>query len=800
MKNVSEIREYNLCVSCEACNSVCPTDAINMILKNGQFLPEVENSECIHCKKCLSVCYGNNIETEKIDLGNHIDVYDAYVPDEKIRKNSTSGGIVSRLLSALLEDGIVDAVFALDFDNFTGNPVRLQMMRDSKNIYEASGSKYLPASIFNILNKIKVNGSYTVVGTSCQFYGIKEYIKEKELDVDILYFGLFCDRTLNFNFLKYMEDQFGESDENLVDIDYRSKEKRGWPGDVKLYFDSGREVLVNRNERIKVKNYFQLERCLYCIDKLNRKADISFGDCYIHGKDHPERTSVIVRTPKGKKIFNRYSHLFEVNKSSIEGIEIVQGMEERKQHLKRARLLEPGKRISDLRDINRKIKLGRNYSNGKLLAKNRLKLSLKISKLKRGWKYFDKVSQTIVNLLNNSDRSKKSNSGKNILIIGGGLSNKGAQAMTFTVVSNIKKVFPSHEIYLLSSKDFKRDPIEKEKYTFNIIKWDMPWQDDLKLNILTGKEHSYEKILNNTTMILDVSGYRLNSQSNAPYLGSYNYLLDIKIAKKFSIPMYILPQSIGPFNYVSPELPLLWMLQKKYLEYPEWIYPRERAGVKAIKKFTSDNVKRRHDLVLTDDYNVASVFEGSKKDLKVEEPAVGVVPNEKVSRRLDYEVMLNFYEKAIEKLRHEGFVVYLIRHSNPDLSIINDLKNLFPEDKGVIPVAEELYAFELEELISNLKFMISSRYHSIIHAYRNGVPCLVLGWAVKYQELLTDFNQSQYVFDVRNGINTSEILENLEKMMEKHSEESKTVKSKLEKIRRKEGSIFDEIFSDLRDV
>jgi len=32
--------------------------------------------------------------------------------------------------------------------------------------------------------------------------------------------------------------------------------------------------------------------------------------------------------------------------------------------------------------------------------------------------------------------------------------------------------------------------------------------------------------------------------------------------------------------------------------------------------------------------------------------------------------------------------------------------------------------------------------------------------------------------------------------MEKHSEESKTVKSKLEKIRRKEGSIFDEILKD----
>jgi len=43
----------------------------------------------------LKVCYGNNIETDKVDSGDCIEVYDAYVPDEEIRKNSTSGGVVS---------------------------------------------------------------------------------------------------------------------------------------------------------------------------------------------------------------------------------------------------------------------------------------------------------------------------------------------------------------------------------------------------------------------------------------------------------------------------------------------------------------------------------------------------------------------------------------------------------------------------------------------------------------------------------------------------------------------------------
>ncbi|GAE28192.1 hypothetical protein JCM9140_4400 [Halalkalibacter wakoensis JCM 9140] len=59
--------------------------------------------------------------------------------------------------------------------------------------------------------------------------------------------------------------------------------------------------------------------------------------------------------------------------------------------------------------------------------------------------------------------------GKYVLITGGELFNKGAQAMTFTTVNEIKSRFKDKEIVLLSSRDYLRDKNEKEQYSFKIL-------------------------------------------------------------------------------------------------------------------------------------------------------------------------------------------------------------------------------------------------------------------------------------------------------------------------------------------
>ena len=89
-----------------------------------------------------------------------------------------------------------------------------------------------------------------------------------------------------------------------------------------------------------VKDYFQLQACLYCIDKLNQVSDISFGDNYT-GQDTCKNGSstIIVRSKLGQEILNNLRNEFEMNEVDIEKVLISQHINNRKDNLEFAKIL-----------------------------------------------------------------------------------------------------------------------------------------------------------------------------------------------------------------------------------------------------------------------------------------------------------------------------------------------------------------------------------------------------------------------------------------------------------------------------
>ncbi len=88
-----------------------------------------------------------------------------------------------------------------------------------------------------------------------------------------------------------------------------------------------------------VKDFFCVERCRYCLDKLNQFADISFGDDYT-GIDLPapmERdkgaSNVILRTNRGVEVFERFADCFYVHEISARDIVKAHGLDVRKQNI-----------------------------------------------------------------------------------------------------------------------------------------------------------------------------------------------------------------------------------------------------------------------------------------------------------------------------------------------------------------------------------------------------------------------------------------------------------------------------------
>ncbi|MFP4185624.1 MAG: Coenzyme F420 hydrogenase/dehydrogenase, beta subunit C-terminal domain [Thermoplasmata archaeon] len=817
---VEDIRDSNLCLSCEICNAVCPTGAIRMEHTSGQFVPSIDEDKCIDCELCIDLCPGKvpdeTFSSEYFEnelTGDNLGTYALLTKDWDIWEISTSGGAVTRLMVELLDDGEYEGAFVLPFQNFSGEPARLNLADSKKQVKEAAKSKYVPASVFNIIRTLRgeKTPNYIIVGTPCQLMGIKRYIEERDIDDSgLLFFGLFCDRTLNFNFLKYFEEKYKHTGEELKSMDFRNKEKNGWPGDVKLYFDSSREKIVDRKERIKVKDYFQLERCLYCLDKLARKADISFGDCYIEGKDEPGRSNIIVRTEKGKRIWKDYMDLFNWDDVSIDSIIRSQSISQKRENQEFRNILKSGKGSETTRKkLSRRkkyIELGKKSEFDKIersvssIHSENLKLALKSGITLTGYLLKDIIFKD----------SRKFKSGKNVVILGGNLFNKGAQAMTFTVVDQIKRRFPGKTVYLFKSRDFERDKLEKERYDFGIRPWDVLTRIELLSDqdrIFKEEKSPYlpllreiKEIVENTSFFIDISGYALSSEIGdddyLPNIKEIGYLLNIMVAKKFGRPFYIFPQSIGPFEYTFWERIRLYPLMKKYLKYPKKIFAREREGFEEINEFTSKNVKKANDIVLmNEEYDLDKIFvkDVELKDFDIPEGAVGIIPNSQIMKRVDPDKIYDLYASMIEDLLEMDKIVFITRHSHEDFHICKRIKKLFSSSEYVRFISDDLNALELENIISRCDFIIGSRYHSIIHAYKNTVPALVLGWATKYRELLQDFAQVKYHVDIREEIKEEKIREKLRELSGNYKEEKNVLKNNLKRLRQ-EKTVFEMIW------
>ena len=388
---------------------------------------------------------------------------------------------------------------------------------------------------------------------------------------------------------------------------------------------------------------------------------------------------------------------------------------------------------------------------------------------------------------------------KNIIITGGELFNKGAQSMTFVTVDEIRKRFPSKKIILLSSVDYKRSEKEKSKYSFNIL----PISIGIVFELLGGtyrllwrlkakKENKQEckphlleikEVFENSDMLIDISGYSLSSQLSS--ISSIEYLSRIKLAKKYGIKVYLMPQSFGPFSYKGVFKFVINFMIKEYMKYPKVIYTREHEGYNLLNNYYKlNNVRKSYDLVLLnkgiDESSIYNVFPVNHDYKNVR--GIAIIPNMRNFDHGDIEQIMLLYDAIVKKIINQGKTVYLLRHSFEDIEACKMIKGRFANNDSVIILTEDMDCIELEGLVQKFDFLIASRYHSIIHAYKNGIPCIALGWANKYHELLETFKQEQYVFDVRNNINIIAIESALNTMLEQYKKEKKTILSTLKKI------------------
>jgi colanic acid/amylovoran biosynthesis protein len=229
------------------------------------------------------------------------------------------------------------------------------------------------------------------------------------------------------------------------------------------------------------------------------------------------------------------------------------------------------------------------------------------------------------------------------------------------------------------------------------------------------------------------------------------------------------------------------------------IFPRENEGLRYLTCFTKGNTEKKYDIVLQNEgYDLANIFSDENiffKEIEIDNNSVGIFPSIRIFERTTPEKFNEIYDVLINRLIAAKKKIYVLRFAYEDLLVCKNIKKLFPDNNDVKLIQDDLNCIELENIIKRFDFVIASRYHSIIHSYKNGVPALVIGWATKYRELLKTFSQQDYLFDVRNSIEPDKINTKLETLLNNYNQESEEIRRRHKQIL-SERSVFDCIVLD----
>ncbi|MBQ8592562.1 MAG: Coenzyme F420 hydrogenase/dehydrogenase, beta subunit C-terminal domain [Lachnospiraceae bacterium] len=346
MSNVRKCTaDRKLCVSCGICKPVCPHHAIEYVQEDGIYVPTV-NEKCTECGLCVRVCPGVTSDylalydmvqekmPENLFVGNVKGCYVAKAKESKLLATATSGGIVTALIKECLDKSYYDSAFCVDTYAYDSQVVTARYTAGDE-LTRTQKSRYIPVSHEKLIEHMRNHPEerIIIVAVSCAMQGIVKAMELYKLNrANYLLIGLFCDKTMSYHIYDYLQQK---TQEKVAGICFRDKEAGGWPGNISLITKQGNKIELPAKERMKVKQFFQMERCLYCIDKLNQLADIAVGDNYTGiEKTTLGSSSVIVRTTTGEKMWNACETLFDTTEVNITDITKGQHIENRTENLK----------------------------------------------------------------------------------------------------------------------------------------------------------------------------------------------------------------------------------------------------------------------------------------------------------------------------------------------------------------------------------------------------------------------------------------------------------------------------------
>lgn len=308
-----KIEDKELCCGCTACYSICPKKAISMVEDEEGFLyPKVDKEKCINCGLCKKVCPVINYKEDK---KNHQKAYIFQHQDNKIRKESTSGGAFTAIAEYVIK--LNGVVFGVSLDEkfeakhtHVNNIEKLEKFRNSKYVQSNPNNSFEEVKEFLKQGKLVLYS-----GTYCQIVGLKKYLN-KEYE-NLILVDVVCRAVPSplmwRKYLKMQEKKY----KNPQKILFREKTYGYKYSNLSIYTkDKEYHKGIDSDQYLRAffSNICDRPSCYNCQFKTQyRDSDLTIWDCFNVEKfnknldDDRGTTRILCHSEKGERIIKEIS-------------------------------------------------------------------------------------------------------------------------------------------------------------------------------------------------------------------------------------------------------------------------------------------------------------------------------------------------------------------------------------------------------------------------------------------------------------------------------------------------------------
>jgi polysaccharide pyruvyl transferase WcaK-like protein len=243
-----------------------------------------------------------------------------------------------------------------------------------------------------------------------------------------------------------------------------------------------------------------------------------------------------------------------------------------------------------------------------------------------------------------------------------------------------------------------------------------------------------------TQGLIDISGYSFGDKF--PVYQLQHFCLRAEQYAARGKPVILLPQMLGPFT--SPDHREQF---QRLGRCATRIYAREQVSYDAALEVlgSGDKLRMAPDITIySSPVDIDPALAGSSR-------YCCIVPNEKVLQKGDPNWKTQYVDRlvaAAELALSQGIDVRVVVHESGGGD-----KKLAEQIVARVPRAQLFdneHAGVLKSYIAGARFLIGSRFHSIVAAFSRGVPAVAIGWAHKYDLLAQDFGVSDLLHNAND--------------------------------------------------